>query len=248
MALSILNLNYGQVIQRICRMVGHPIPADPAGSTDQAVQQMGEAVNVALGELLTMHEWQDLTELMTISIVADSSGQVEKEFDLPADFYRFVDQTQWAEQTMWPAAGPVSPQVWQLYRVRSVSPEMMLYWQIRKDKLWVLGPPYPDPIDFEAYYISSAQVIDATTPTLYKNTAIVNGDTFKLDSYLITLLARARYLEWKGFDSSAATRDFLAVFNSRAGADKGAPTLSISGRRGAPLITVANVPPTGYGT
>lgn len=248
MSLLITNLNYGTAIQAICRLVGHPIPVDAAGSTDPAVQQMGAAINFALDEILTMHEWQDLTIKTSLSIVADSQGQEEKGFNLPADYFRFIDQTQWGQSSQIPAGGPVSNQAWMAYTVRNVTPQLSLYWQMRQDQLWILGPPYPTPVNFEYMYLSNAQVIDQDTTTLYKNVATKNGDTFKLDGHLIMLLGRARYLEWKGFDASAAVRDFLSIFNSRAGNDKGAAVLSLSPFMGVPLINPGfNLPNTGYG-
>lgn len=248
MPVQITTYNYGQAITQICKRVGHPVQPDPVGSTDPAVQQMGQAINTALEELLTMHEWQDLTIRTQIAVVGASAGLQEAAFTLPADFYRFIDQTQWGGQTLLPAPGPVSNQAWMQYTVRSYSPQMMLFWQIRGDRLNILNPPYPTAVDFDFMYLSNAQVIDQDDPTLFKNVADKNGDSFLLDSNMIMLLGRARYLEWKGFDASAATRDFLAVFNSRAGADKGAPILSLNQRLGLPLIQpMANTPDSGFG-
>jgi hypothetical protein len=247
MPIAITELTYGLAIQQICRLVGHPIPADPAGSTDAAVQQMGAAINFALSELLTMHEWQDLTVKATLPIVSDFAGQTEKGFDLPDDFYRFIDQTQWGSSSMLPAGGPVSNQSWMAYIIQSFSPQMTLFWQMRGDQLWILNPPDVS-VNFEYMYLSDAQVIDESDPTLFKNVAATNGDTFKLDSFIIMLLGRARYLEWKGFDASAAVRDFLAMFNSRVGQD-GAPILSLNRGTGLRLIDPwGSLPNTGYGS
>jgi len=248
MPVQILNFDYGSAIISICKLVGHPIPVDPAGSDDPAVIQMGAAVNNAFAELLTQHEWQDLTVKASLPIVGDFAGQKEKAFDLPVDFYRFIDQTQWNQGSQIPAGGPVSNQAWMCYTVRNWSPQLTLFWQMRNDKLNVLNPPFPTPVNFEYMYLTRAQVIDQDDPTLFKNTADKNGDKFFLDGYLIMLLARARYLEWKGFDSSAATRDYLAIFNSRAGSDKAAGVLSLSPSYGIPLIDpLTSVPNSGYG-
>lgn len=249
MPVQIVNLDFGGVIKYICQLVGHPIPADPAGSADLAVQQMGAAVNNAGAEMLALHEWQDLTNRASIPIVADMAGQKEKAFPLPADFYRFIDQTQWGTQSLLPAMGPVSPQSWMLYTVRSYNPQLTLSWQIRNDKLNVLNPPFPTPVNFEFFYLSRAQIIDQDDPTLFKNIASKNGDKFFLDPYVILLLARAKYLEWKGFDATGAMRDFLTAFNSRTGADKGAGILSLNHHIGVPLINpMTSVPDTGYGS
>lgn len=246
MPFLITEFDYGSAIRYIAKMVGHPTPVDPAGSTDPAVQQMGTAVNHALGELLSMNEWQDITKRSTISIFADAPGQKEKAFALPVDFLRFIDNTQWSEQSFLPAPGPISPQGWQTSLIQSIVPAMQIFWQVRDDKLYVLAPPVV-PINFSFFYLSRGQVIDQDDPTLLKNVASKNGDKFKLDGYLIMLLGRMHYLEWKGFDASAATRDFQIAYNERAGADKGASVLSIGGSGGMPLISPYNIPITGYG-
>jgi hypothetical protein len=148
---------------------------------------------------------------------------------------------------MLPAGGPVSNQSWMAYIIQSFSPQMTLFWQMRGDQLWILNPPDVS-VNFEYMYLSDAQVIDESDPTLFKNVAATNGDTFKLDSFIIMLLGRARYLEWKGFDASAAVRDFLAMFNSRVGQD-GAPILSLNRGTGLRLIDPwGSLPNTGYGS
>lgn len=249
MPLQISEWDYGTAIKYIAKMVGHAqqVP-DPAGSLDPAIQQMGVAVNHANGELLDIKEWQDLTKRGTIPIVGDFAGQTEKGFTLPADFQRFIDQTQWGQQMFLPAPGPITPQGWMIALIQPLKPAGMIYWQIRQDQLFVLAPPFPTPTNFEFFYLSKGSVIDQDDPTIYKNVASKNGDKFVLDGYLVTLMGRVKYLEWKGFDSSAAMRDFQIGFDSRAGSDKAAPVLSLSRKPQLPLISVANLPFTGYGS
>lgn len=241
MSFTIAEWDYGFAIRTICGMVGHPIPADAAGSPDPAVVQMGLAVNNALGELLAQRNWQELTKRGSIPIVADYAGQKEKAFPLPVDFLRFVDETQWSNESFLPAPGPVSAQEWMVAMIQSVVPAMALYWQIRDGQLYVMAPPYPAAVTYEFFYISRGQVVDQDEPDRLKNVATKNGDKFKLDGYLVTLLGRVKYLEWKGFDASAAMRDFQIALNERAGANKGARTLSLSRNTEMPFISVCNV-------
>lgn len=244
---EIVTPTYLQVVQSICRMVGHPVPLSVSGSSDPAVLQMGMAVNNALTELMGMFEWQPLTVRATMPIVADEAQQQSKAFDLPVDFDRFIDQTQWSRNTMLPAAGPVSPQGWQYYTVRKMTPTMYLAWQMRGKQLWVLSPPYPNPVDFEFMYITKGQVIDADSHDIHKNLAVKDNDTFILHSGLILLSARVKYLEWKGFDSAAAARDFWNAYAARTGADKGGAVLNLGGASSGRLIGDQSVPVTGYG-
>jgi hypothetical protein len=237
MPVQITQFNFAQAINFICELVGYPKSADPAGSTDTKHGQMRAAVTEACAALLALREWQDLTQSGTVSIVGDAPGQPQKGFSLPVDFYRFVDQTQWSNQSLTPLfGGPSSAQTWARFTAIGY-PASAAFWQIRNDQLWVLSPPYPNPQPFNFFYISKAQIIDEVDPTLRKNSVTKNGDTFVLDAYLIALLARKKWLEWNSMSSEAATADFNVAFSSRAGADKGAPILSISNApEGIPLI------------
>ena len=142
-----------------------------------------------------------------------------------------------------PAVGPVAPQGWMTYMVFPISANFTLTWQIRENQIWFLNaPPVPGQL-FKFMYLSRALVRDADDPTLFKNVADKDGDTFQLDGVLMTLITRVKWLEAKGFDSSGAVRDFLLAFDSRVGAQKGANILNMAGgAHGYPYIGIGNLP------
>lgn len=235
------------IVQNLAALVSYPVPSDPAGDTDPAVQQMVQAINIAGLDLLALHDWQELTKSYSMSIVQDSSGQKEKAFALPEDFYEFNDQTQWNSTQQWPAIGPLSTQQWQALLIRQALPTLSFYWQVRGNSLYILSPP-SSAQTLTFFYQSVAWVTDGDNPTVYKNRATKNGDTILLDSLLTTQLARSKWLEMKGLDSSAAMRDFQVAFENRKGNEKGAPLLSMVRSGIAPLLnTYRNLPDTGFG-
>jgi len=235
------------IVQNMAAMVGYPVPADPAGSTDPAVIQMVQAVNMGGIELLSMYEWQELTKPYNISISADTPGQTEKSFALPDDFYDWVDQTNWNATNQLPSLGPVSPQMWQQLLVRTTLPTLSFYWQVRDGRLYVLAPP-TSAQTMTFFYISAGWVRDQDDPTLFKNRMTKNGDLSLLDSTMMTMFARVKWLEMKGLDSSAAMRDFQVQFENRKQAEKGAPVLSMIRDFRFPYINpLTNTPDTGYG-
>ena len=242
-------ITFGEMIQEICRLVGHPVPTDAAGSTDEAVQQMATSINRALEELLDAYNWQELTVRASFAVQRDTPGQVEKAYALPTDFHKFIDQTQWDATNVQPAQGPVSPSGWMRQLVRTASAVITLAWQRRGGQIYFLTPP-ASATTFHYMYLSKGMVqvhgVDADTT----NKAINNDDEFVLDTTLILLLARAKYLEGKGFDSSGAMRDYLIAFNARTGNNKGAAVLSLnSAPMGEPLLDgMKNMPDTGYGS
>src|SRR3972149_288241 len=87
-----------EIIFAVCRMVGHPVTNSPTSSADPAIHQMITAANQALGDLLGAAEWAVLTREGSLSVVEGPAGQQQKDFALPADFYRWIDQTQWSKQ------------------------------------------------------------------------------------------------------------------------------------------------------
>lgn len=248
MAFQIVNdSTLSAIVQNVAALVSYPTPSDPAGSADPSVQQMVQAVNLAGIDLLSLNDWQELQKVHTMSIEAETAGQSERAFDLPEDFYEFVDQTQWNSTEQWPAIGPISPQFWQQLIIRQTLPTLSFYWQVRENKLYILSPP-TSAQTLSFYYQSVAWVRDQDNPDLYKNRATKNGDVILLDSYLVTLLARAKWLEMKGLDSSAAMRDFHVNFENRKGNEKGASVLSMTRSYRFPYIQpLTNTPDTGFG-
>lgn len=234
-------------VQTIAQQVSYPVPSNPAASTDPKIIQMIAAVNSANAELFSVYQWEELITEAAIDVFYDVPDQKEKGFDLPADFFGYVDQTQWNGAMRLPAYGPVSPQGWMAYLVMPITSIFTLTWQMRGGQVWFLNPPAPPGMPFRFMYYSRGTVIDADNPDEVKNVATKNGDTFKLDGLLVTNLGRQKWLEWNGFDSSAAARDYSVLYDARVGASKGAPVLSAVRFGGLHLINAANVPATGYG-
>ena len=235
------------LLQQVCSMLNLAVPADPVGSTDPNLIMMRTAANLASLEMLNAYEWSQLTKMASITVetaVPPGPGEAsETAFDMPGDFYRFIDQTQWNDSMRFPAVGPVAPQGWMTYMVFPISANFTLTWQIRQNQIYFLNPPPPPGQGFRFMYLSQALVQDADDPNLYKNVASKAGDTFQLDGILMVLMTRVKWLEARGFDSSAAVRDFLLAFDSRVGAQKGANILNMAGgRHDYPYIGIGNLP------
>jgi hypothetical protein len=248
MAFQIVNEStLSAIVQNVAGMVAYPVPADPAGSEDPAVQQMVQAANMAGNELLSMFEWQELVKNYQIPIQSDTNGQKEKGFALPDDLYRWIDQTNWNATTQFPSLGPVSAQMWQQLLIRTTLPTLSFYWQVRDNKIYVLAPPN-SPQTMNVFYVSAGWVRDQNDPTLFKNRMTQNGDVSLLDSTVITLYTRVKWLEMKGLDSSAAMRDFNIAFENRKNSEKGAPVLTMARDFRFPYIQpLINTPDTGMG-
>jgi hypothetical protein len=236
------------VVKAICARASYPIPNDPTSSQDPKIKQMIAAANAASAELFSIYEWPELIVEGSIDVFYDVPDQKEKGFSLPADFFRFIDQTQWNGAMRLPAKGPITPQGWMAYLVMPITSIFTLTWQTRGNQVWFLNPPAPPGMPFRFMYYSRATVLDGDDPSLLKNVASKNTDTFILDPALVTALSTAKWMEWNGFDSAAAARDYSVLYDARVGALKAAPILSAVRFGGLHLINAANVPATGYGT
>lgn len=235
------------VVNSCCTLLSLPKVASAVDSTNPAIALLVEQANIAIAEMFTQYEWPELTKTGEITVYTTDTpnpGQAtEKSYDLPEDFFRFIDQTQWNASMRFPAVGPVAPQGWMTYLVFPISANFTLTWQVREGKIWFLNPPASPGQLFRYMYYSAATVRDADDVNLYKNVATKNGDVFMLDGLLMTLLTRLKWLEAKGFDSSAAARDFGTAWDSRVGAKKGANILNMAGNRhGYPYIGIGNLP------
>jgi hypothetical protein len=235
------------VVENACNLLSLPKPVDVAGSSDPNIVLMRTAANLSSLEMLNAYEWSQLTKMASLTVFTtdppSASQATEKAYDLPQDFYRFIDQTQWNAAMRFPAVGPVGPQGWMTYMVFPISANFTLTWQIRQGKIYFLNPPQSPGQDFRFMYLSRALVQDADNANLYKNLASKNGDKFQLDGLLMTLMTRVKWLEAKSFDSSAAVRDYMNAFDSRVGAQKGANILNMAGNRhGYPYIGIGNLP------
>lgn len=248
MAFQIVNdTTLSAIVRNVAAMVAYPVPNDPAGSDDPAVQQMVQAANMAGLEMLGLYDWQELIKNYQIPILADPGNPKEQAYPLPEDLFKWIDQTNWNATTQFPSLGPVSPQMWQQLLIRTTLPTLSFYWQVRDNKIYVLAPPN-SPQTMNVFYLSQAWVRDQNDPNLYKNRIVNNGDVALLDATLITFYTRVKWLEMKGLDSSAAMRDFQVAFENRRASEKGASVLSMTRDFRFPYIQpLVNTPDTGYG-
>jgi hypothetical protein len=239
----------GTIVNTVAKAVGYATSvADPAGSTDPAVGQMVYAVNAAAKELVGEYPDQFLIRQASLTVVADTPGQVEKAYPLPADFFRFVDQTQNDVTARLPSWGPIGSMAWQSIKALTPFVTFELMWRVVEDQIVFLNPP-SSAHTFTYEYLSQGYITDADDVTLYKNEATKNGDVVLIDEFLVTQLARVKWLEIKGFDSGIAQADYMRAFNARVGRKDGAAILSTAGRpiNGGRLLDALNVPSIGYG-
>lgn len=83
-------------------------------------------------------------------------------------------------------------------------------------------------------------------PAAAKTTA--KDDVLWFDSELLKAALKLEFRSAKGFDTTKEQGDYDEAFADATGADGAAPVLSLNRRTEEPLLTLANVPPTGFGS
>lgn len=232
-----------------CGLTNLSDSTDVYASTDLAIIQLRNLLTSAGRELLALNTWQRLIKQYSHTIV--SPGDDSGELALPDDFGYMIPQTAWTPTNAgigMPLAGPLSPQDW-TYLVNSGLATSTIYVSFRQSAGTLNLLPIPPPLGVEInyQYIMRTWVID-DDGTTYKDRAENNDDTILYIPILIQKFLKLRFLEAKGFDTTAALGQFQTAFMQWTGNDISAPVLNMARSRGVfPYLGWRNIPDTNYG-
>jgi len=214
-------------------------------SADESFIQLRGLLNAAGQELVDLHPWQGLNREFKLTTAEGDTGS----YDLPEDFSYMIDQTGWDQSNRVAIGGPLSAQDWSYLEGRDlVSQSIYASFRLVDNKFDLYPQPPHVGLDIRFEYISRNWVLEDDRTT-YKDMATTTSDVVLYEALLIIKLLKVRFLDAKGFDSSAARHEFEVLFNSRTGKDEGAPILSASNNsRGFPYLhPYYNTGNTGYG-
>ena len=233
------------IINRVAVEVGLLSVSDPLSSVDETFIQLAELLNAAGQELVELHPWQVLTQVFQLTTADTDSGT----YDLPDDFSYMIDQTGWDRSNRVAIGGPLSAQDWSYLDGRDlVSQSIYASFRLVDNKFDLYPQPPPDGLDIRFEYISRNWAQEQGTGD--KKDMITNGaDIVMYEPILIIKFLKVKFLQAKGFDTTAASLELENIFNSRTGKDTGAAILSASNNsRGFPYLhPYYNTSDTGYG-
>lgn len=212
---------------------------------DTKIAQMVGILNSAGRELVMMREWQRLIVSYTLTTQIGDTGF----YNLPTDYGKHVDQTDWNPSNRLPLGGPLTAQDY-TYLLATNLASSTIYISFReKDGQFVIlpqPPPVGQVITFE--YNSRYWVATTGAPTvLAKDAPTAPDDILLFDPILVQKFLKLRFKEATGFDTTSASQQFNNALMALGGSDKSAPVLSASRSRGFPYIDDRNVPETNYG-
>lgn len=205
---------------------------------DQTGFQMHGLLNALGTQLCRVHDWQFLEK--TVTLVGDG---VTTEFDLPADYGRMVNQTQWSSKNRRPMYGPMTPQGWSWVQFGIVSVGVYYRYRIIGNKFCVFPTPAAGE-EIHFYYISKNWVYDpvALPAPVYKDTVTLDTDTTVFDDFL--MIAGMKYKLWsaKGMEATELNQEFQYMLNAEKSQTQGAPVIALDSRWEQLYISGQNVP------
>lgn len=232
----------GTIINDAAVEVGLNAVADPFASVDPAFVQLCRLLTSAGRELLGMHQWQKFVAKHTIITTALDTG----EYPLPDNFLYMIDQTGWTPTNRLPMGGPLSAQDWS-FIVGSDWDQYTIYVSFREfdGSLWIQpNNPVPADIEITFEYITNTWAESVSVPV---NRVVTSADVVYFPPVLIMKMLKLRFLEAKGFDTTAALGQFNNALATWLPKDKSAPVLSMSNRRLFPYLDWRNIPETNFG-
>lgn len=231
----------GSIINLAASEVGLTAVSDPFSSNDPAFVQLCNICTSSGRELLGLHEWQRLTkEHSFVTTVAT-------EYDLPDDFGYMIDQTQWDRSADMPLGGPLTPQEW-AYRLGSDVGTQSIYvsFRVSEGVMKLLPDPQTAGVNIVFEYVSREWVQKADLS--FDDKVQAQDDVILYEPALMVKFLKLRFLEAKGFDTTAAMNQFTSVFMQWTGKDISAPILSMAYSRAFPYLGYNNIPESGFGS
>ena len=169
-------------------------------------------------------------------------------YDMPSDYGRMTEKTQYNKDTKWAIHGEKSAQEWQWLKsswASQVSTGVNQKFRIFNDKFAV----FPMPTAVETYgfeYTSNGWALSSGgTP---QTTFLADDDTSIFPDNLLVTGTKLKYFEIKGFDTTTLMLDFKDLLAKWKASEAGADTLQMAPRRLYPYISDKNIPDSGFGS
>ena len=169
----------------------------------------------------------------------------QTKYNLPTDWNRPVNRTQWDKTRHWEMLGPATAEQWQWLKSGFIATGPRIQYRILGDQfqIWPLIAAN-EYLGFE--YMSSYWARSSAGTA--KATLTVDTDTCIFRDAIMIAGLKLKYFAIKGFDTQALSAEFNRALSGALGGDKGAQNLRMSGTPTNILINLSNVPDSGYGT
>lgn len=235
-------MSLASVLQQVADEVGVTRPSVNAPvAADTSTQQFVALLKRAGEELIRGFDWSVLLTSGTISTV---DGQ--EAYDMPDDFARFVDETQWNSSTRMPLFGPLNQPNWSQNEFGMVNVGPFFQQQLRGNVLYL--QPTPSSVATINFYYVSKNWIYSGGGTTTASTFGLDADTFLFREDLLAQSLKWRWLRAKRLSYDEEKDEFDRLLIEARAEDRGARTLSMDPRREQWPQFGFIVPITGFGS
>lgn len=224
------------IVNQALQELGLPsVPTAVSAPDDQTGFQTLGLVNALGTQLVKSHDWQFLEKVATFT-----GDGVTTQFDLPPDFGRIVNQTEWSSTNKRPMFGPMTPQGWSWVQYGIVSVGVYFRYRILNNKFTIFPTPGVGEV-FHLYYITRNWVWDPIL-LIFKDKATEDEDEPVFEQFLMVAGTKFKLWNAKGLDATDLGNQFSYMLEAEKAQSQGAPVISLDQRWDYLYISGQNVP------
>lgn len=214
-----------EIIQRVTRAVGFPVPSTAYANSADDVQQFVELFNQEGRDLSARTNWQALTFQGSFTTVAtESQGTLTAAIGATQILRNIINDTIWDRTAQKPVYGPVLPKVWQGYKALSLTGPYSEY-RIRNNS--IIFNPVPT-AGHSCYfeYVSKCWCTDSTGVT-YRTKVAADTDLMLLDEDIMCAGLEWRWKRAKGLSYAEEFVSYESLVSAFVGRDGTKAVLSM---------------------
>jgi hypothetical protein len=212
------------IVYQVCDEVGLNRPGAIVAATDTQTMQLRALLLRSGQKLVERYEWSGLIVDLTFPTVISTPN-----YAMPADFNRFVDDTQWNQSNRVPLFGPQNQQDWAQNEFGMINVGPFFRQQLRGSSLWL--QPTPQSVqNIGQYYVSNYWIQQAAGPLAA--TFASDNDTFPaFTDELLCASLKWRWLRAKGLSYDEEKDDYQKLLAESFVQDRGSRNLSLDPQR-----------------
>jgi len=169
----------------------------------------------------------------------------QTQYPIASDYDRQINRTQWDKQRHWEMLGPESQQQAQWLKSGYISTGPRLRWWMEKG-FFNVWPPTSTNEYLGLCYISKNWA--ASAAGVGQTSFQADTDTCVFPDRLMILAVKRKYFSLKGFNTDSFDRDYQMHLSIAKAANIGASNLSFAPSPSQVLISIAQIPDSGYGS
>jgi len=234
-------MNLLQVVRAAAGELGLTVPTSALNNADLIVTQLVALTRAVGSELVARRNWRNLVrEHSFTTTTADR-------YALPDDYRQPVNDSMWDGTNHWPLDGPMLTQEWQYLQKGIVSGGPRMQFRMVRNTIEVRPQPVTAGVELSFYYLGGWWIYTegaaATDDYDYLEDFTSDTNLIVFPDRLMINGVKLKFLQAKGFDSSAIALDFQNALDDSIAGDTGAQTINLAqGVAHYPLVGVWNLP------